>query len=318
MATHEVIKNGRENIAMSHFKEKMRVQADGRKTFQRGYLFPTERSNEVYDAIKDGPSQGIPPSLPTAQELQKTDNVQMFLEVGIVIGSQPDRYVPTGAARNSARDQSRQARGILGRDENALRAYIPTSRHVPSQAKFFVACKPTSTHCSARSIKMDYIFFYEEYLTGIDDSTTRKALTQIISANCKHAAAEIETGSDKFTAAVNVDEPTYPTLSKSRANTSTESLIPEPVLQNNPRKRIRSENYMDNTDRTQLNASSGLPREVPTPDSSIAASFNCDNELSDAKAKRVVSELKVRQTSFVADPWQRILTNHPQLNMKPK
>ncbi|KAM0414579.1 hypothetical protein ACHAPT_013573 [Fusarium lateritium] len=152
----------------------MRVEADGRQPFQVVYMWANEENkqetghtkttNRQYKPETDGPHVVPCPQLPTGAELVQDDkSTKAYMEVGLIIGSNPTNLVPTGLPRAKGRAQARAHRGILRRDEGAMRVFIPMTQHVASQAKYYVGCRLTNGHLSPRVIDNACIFFYPEF-----------------------------------------------------------------------------------------------------------------------------------------------------------
>lgn len=177
--TWEVVVDGASDVAMTKDLEKMMTEAAGRRPFQRVWLWTTSEDDDgdidgtlklkkattaTYDSRKDGPvTAGACPELPVGQELFEDQNTKPYLEVGIVLGEEPKKYMPFGKARDKARDKARLQRGVLRRDHHALRAFIPISQYIQKQAKFYVGCCLQGGRLFPRVIEAGCIFFYPEF-----------------------------------------------------------------------------------------------------------------------------------------------------------
>lgn len=110
-----MIDNGMDDIARTVHQEKMRVQANGRRTFQQVYLWIPYAGNPkygrgsttvLYQPELDGPSRTPCPILPRDQELVDHADAKLYLEVGIIIGADPSKYEVKGT-KNKQRDIDR-------------------------------------------------------------------------------------------------------------------------------------------------------------------------------------------------------------------
>jgi hypothetical protein len=133
----EPVADGTHDIARTVALEQMMTEATGRIPFQQVYLWTTSEDNHKkkattlkYDVAKDGPAHGVPSKLPGAEELTLDAKTKAYLEVGIIIGGQPDKYKPIGLSRNKRREDERKMRGLLRRDDGAMRVFIPVSDHI--------------------------------------------------------------------------------------------------------------------------------------------------------------------------------------------
>ncbi|KAI6081514.1 hypothetical protein F4821DRAFT_264823 [Hypoxylon rubiginosum] len=112
---------GNRDIAKTISLERMEVQAKGRQPFQQVYLWtpsineegsggnPLKRKRATtlrYDPNSDGPKSMPCPPLPGDEELLPHDDAKLYLEVGLIIGDEPDRYKPTGLARSKSRQEA--------------------------------------------------------------------------------------------------------------------------------------------------------------------------------------------------------------------
>ncbi|KAB5580375.1 hypothetical protein GE09DRAFT_1255157 [Coniochaeta sp. 2T2.1] len=192
------------DIAKTTNFEQMAVEAPGRRPFQRVYLWANKGANgeaktttEKYNPEEDGEAVGIPPKLPQGQELIPHGNAMEYVEVGLVIGGEPDRYTPQGGGRaaDKARKQQRQQRGVVPRDPTALRAYIPVTDTIAAQAKYVVGCRMREDgRLTPRVIKAGSIFFYREFWALMDDPRANKnARESAMNQICKKLAASNQT-----------------------------------------------------------------------------------------------------------------------------
>ncbi|KAK5997766.1 hypothetical protein PT974_00125 [Cladobotryum mycophilum] len=148
---NEAISDGNSDIARMISLERMKTEATGRRPFQKVYLWTTTNDESSagsskrkrattlkYNPATDGPARRGPcPILPLGQELLPHIKAKAYLEVGIVIGDEPEKYKPSGISRDKTRDAARKMRGTLPRHANAMRAFIPISEYIQSQSKFY-------------------------------------------------------------------------------------------------------------------------------------------------------------------------------------
>lgn len=194
------------DIARTVHQEKMRVQANGRRTFQQVHLWMPDNKNtagkskyergsttQQYQPNVDGPSQTPCPILPRGNELVDHEDAKLYLEVGIIIGADPTRYESKGL-KSKQRNLDRQRRGILPRDDGAMRVFIPVTEYIAPQAKFYVGCRLSGGRLLPRVIETDSIFFYSEFWRGISDSLNLKPRRAEMATACKRAAAINKSG----------------------------------------------------------------------------------------------------------------------------
>nr|POE65121.1 hypothetical protein CFP56_34789 [Quercus suber] len=195
---YEAITDGQTDIAMTLDGERMKVQALGRVPMQRIWLWTGSNegtvkrtsSNVAYDKATDGPTDDSPSLLlPTIEELTPSPVAMQYLEVGLVIGNDPKKYLPVGESRNKARVKAREDRGVLSRDPSALRAFIPITEYIATQAKYYVGTHPTNGRCFPRVIDQGVVFYYEEFWHGLPDNSNKKTRRSFINNNIKRLAA---------------------------------------------------------------------------------------------------------------------------------
>ncbi|KAF2486529.1 hypothetical protein BDY17DRAFT_321315 [Neohortaea acidophila] len=209
----DLIANGWDDIATSIHGEQMRVEADGRKPLQFVYLrtepdkgkvrkgkSQTATTNITYDPVEDRPAGMTITKLPDPRELVEGDETYRYLEVGIIIGNQPDKYTPTGQPRDKKRESDRAARGPLRRDPTAMRVFIPETESVAPQARFYVGVRPVNGHLLPRVIPNTNIFFYQEFRHGFTAKMTLREQKRVVLTRIREQAARDKTG-----AAVNDD-----------------------------------------------------------------------------------------------------------------
>lgn len=206
-----VVTDGYSDIAMRACSDKMRTNATGRQRFQKVYLLASTASKATASATKFDPKSDCmtgSPKIPNGQELVPTDGTREYLEVGLVIGEEPDRYMATGKARDKEREKARERRGVLDRHPSAMRVFTPTTEFVQKASKFYVGCNPIDGRLSTRLVHAETIFFYPEFWESINEiKTVRERQTAVTKACREHAAAKSakETPATTFIAADNAD-----------------------------------------------------------------------------------------------------------------
>ncbi|KAH6679913.1 hypothetical protein F5X68DRAFT_192991 [Plectosphaerella plurivora] len=193
--THAPILDGQLDIAKRSDGQAMKVEADGRRPFQKVQMWcgPKRTTTvEKYEPTKDGPAVHNPGTiLPGPMELVASDATIEFLEVGIVIGEEPLRYAATLPGR--PRRKKNEDIETMARDPTALRAFIPIRQYIPDQAKYYVGCRLTGGRLHPRMIVTSAIFFYAEFWEGVDDKAAKVAKRSAVNTACKHHAAVFKT-----------------------------------------------------------------------------------------------------------------------------
>lgn len=197
-AAQSVIVDGTRDVAWSVALDKMMTEAAGRKPFQQVYLWTTSEDDQSgkkkattikYNVAEDGPAHEVPSKLPTQEELTPGPRTKLYLEVGIVIGSQPDKYKPVGLSRNKAKEEEREMRGVLPRDETAMRAFTPIADSIARMAKFYVGCREHKGRLYPRVIEVNTIFFYPEFWAEVDPTKPAKQRMSALMTVCRRHAA---------------------------------------------------------------------------------------------------------------------------------
>lgn len=177
---YENVVDGTQDVAVTASLEKMRVEAPGRKPLQYVYLWTTSEgdddgensskkkkgraTNVQYDPQQHGPNAtGRYPRLPGGPELFEAPHTMEYLEVGLVIGDEPDRYKPKGQSRDKARTTEREKRGVMPREPSAMRVFTPVFNTIQPQSKFYVGCGLNGGRLSPRVIEAALVFFYPEF-----------------------------------------------------------------------------------------------------------------------------------------------------------
>ncbi|CAK7226404.1 hypothetical protein SCUCBS95973_006188 [Sporothrix curviconia] len=168
----DIVSDGHLDVCMRSSGEKMKSEASGRKKFQKSNLETAGGgSNLSYNPDKD--SNATPsPKLPSENELIATKTTTQYLEVGLVFGKDPGKYLTKGIPRNKNHEQEMEKRGLLPRDEFAMRVFTPMTDTIKMQAKFYVVCKSLDGRPKVRVVKAETVFFYPEFWAGIDHLPT--------------------------------------------------------------------------------------------------------------------------------------------------
>lgn len=190
-----LVQDGFYDIAKRSSNEQMRISATGRRKFQFCYLVSSamsKSSNVQYDATTDCLTD--PAKLPTGKELEMTDLTKRYLEVGLIHGQEPAKYIATGAGRNKERELEKEKRGVLDRDQHAMRVFTPVTTKLKAQCKFYVGCAPVDGRLSPKLIRADRVYFYPEFWQAIGAKTTPscKRLAALWKACREHAVEEEE------------------------------------------------------------------------------------------------------------------------------
>ncbi|KAM0438082.1 hypothetical protein ACHAQK_007172 [Fusarium lateritium] len=142
-----VVQSGDEDIAMTIGMERMHVGAPGRRHFQIVWLWPMSNSKgqgngPAYKPDVHGPKNGPTPCLPTKEELQPHLKAEPYLEIGLIIGEDPTKYKPTGHALDKGRAKAQKERGVLQRENSAMRVFHKFTDYKQPQMKVVVGCLP--------------------------------------------------------------------------------------------------------------------------------------------------------------------------------
>lgn len=183
-------------------------EATGRQRFQRVWLWGstnTGRSSTVpYDPTTDV-SEGAQ-VLPGALEQVSADNAKEYLEVGIIFGKEPRLHLTSKSGKNKQRDAEREARGILRRDDSAMRVFTPITEYIPVQTKLYVGCLPVMGRLDPRTIQIDSVFIYPEFWEGVDLSESLKERRAAVMRKFKTSAAVNKTEAPRAAAPIAADQ----------------------------------------------------------------------------------------------------------------
>lgn len=210
----DIVVDGDKDIAISADKERMMVQAPGRKPFQRVYMWPGSKenasgkkkdgdkgfTNKAYSFENDKPNEHPVQPLPTPEELQPGEDAIEYLEVGLVCGGEPHKYKVGKNKVQAAKD--REARGDLVRDKYAIRAFFPVTEKVTTNSRFYVGVKPTAGRLMPRTTNDEAIFFYPEFYTGVSATANKGDRKTYVNQRVRKYAANTKDKAERSTAAI--------------------------------------------------------------------------------------------------------------------
>ncbi|KAM0330908.1 hypothetical protein ACHAQA_003864 [Verticillium albo-atrum] len=237
-----IITDGTADIAKQSGLARMMVEADGRRPFQKVWLWggaspggkKPNTTSIAYNPETDGPQVfGKGPILPGLEELglQNTSDVTQYLEVGLVRGGQPNQDHVKNASGKRAQEIAQQQNTIHRRDEGALRAFIAVSELIAPQAKFFVGCRFEEGRLYPRAIEARAIFFYAEFWTGIEEGTSAENRLALLAKNAKYHAAITKNDVERIVAPIVLDVVAKDLTEHPLAVTRAETLVSMLILQ---------------------------------------------------------------------------------------
>lgn len=104
------VEDGYNDVAQRASSGKMRVDATGRIPSQNCYLATTNPAKNIAcDAKMDFLEGG--PKLAEGSELVEAINTGLLLEVGLIYGKEPDKFLGSGDGQDKKRDAARKLRG---------------------------------------------------------------------------------------------------------------------------------------------------------------------------------------------------------------
>lgn len=172
---NSVRRRGRKvEIAESLYGEKMTVEANDRNRFQLVYLWAPRMSKKVSPGIpKEHPippnHAEVYPKVPDGEELVAGNGTKLFIEVGIMIGSDPESFF-------TAAGESEKHRSVLGqaisptptsRHRDALRVFMPVHDSMAKQSSFYAGYGPGNGRLTPHRIRCQGVFFYSELWKGV-------------------------------------------------------------------------------------------------------------------------------------------------------
>jgi hypothetical protein len=210
----DVVVDADQDIAINADKERMMVQAPGRKPYQRVYMWAGSRenasgkkkdgdkglTNKPYSFENDKPNEFPVEPLPTGEGLQPGEDAIEYLEVGLVCGGDTLKYKVGKNKVQAAKD--REARGDLVRDKYAIRAFFPVTEKVTVNSRFYVGVKPTAGRLIPRIVSDETIFFYPEFYTGVSKTANKGDRRAYVGQRVRKYAANTEDKAERSTAAI--------------------------------------------------------------------------------------------------------------------
>ena len=308
---NKFIPDGQTDVAIRKDSERMLVEVDGRMLYRKVYLHVQTASEKkgstaTYQPVQDGP---IAFPAATSQTLLRNEllagpNTKEYMEVGIVIGDDPEKYIAKGNGNALSHKHKRQKRGDLPRSQNAMRVFIPVTSHIVDQANLYVGCNPIDERLQARIISSHLVFFYSEFHNHPDkvlDTTTTKERLKFFMNNCKFWAATKKVPAGRSSVRIVTDDLSELASETPLAVTTQDNLASTTAL-NHATWQLSGQDpsYLKVIEDLLNSADSDLRRGPHASNEGLTAFLNFEEDMSIESAHRVVSELKV---NFNASRW---------------
>lgn len=206
----DIVYDGRQDIAKNDLLVRIRSGATGRKKFQIIHVRKGPKGKGwttiKYEAANDQPGTPIP-LLPTKAEEEGRPNTVPALVVGLALADDPLKYSPeaTGTSRNAQVEKDRSNLPILDCDASFLRVVVPLTDYIATQNKYYVACHPTYDVCDVRLANQHFVFYFDEFWTGIEASSNVKSRRVELSKACRTAAATNKQAEERAHISVQAD-----------------------------------------------------------------------------------------------------------------
>ncbi|KAI7196825.1 hypothetical protein KC363_g720 [Hortaea werneckii] len=249
------IQDGQKDIAKTVDGDMMMVEADGRKPSQKVWLWTESNkrktgssltTNKSYNPEEDGPpASSVPPKLPGRLELESHQKTSEYLEVGLIIGDQPDKYRSKGVSRDAAREKARKEQGVMRRDQNAMRVFAPVTPVISKAVKYYVGVKETEGRLFPRVIAGDNIFFYAEFWHGLPNGENKRARSTYVNNRTGFHAASNKTPAKHNSIVDASDQSNKLIESNSPGATTTENLANTLVLQSTLFQQTENRKYFE-------------------------------------------------------------------------
>ncbi|KAI7494969.1 hypothetical protein KC367_g7736 [Hortaea werneckii] len=249
------IQNGQKDIAKTVDGDLMMVEADGRKPLQKVWLWTesnkrktgsSSTTNKSYNPEEDGPpASSVPPKLPGRLELESHQKTSEYLEVGLIIGDQPDKFRSEGVSRDAAREKARKEQGVMRRDQNAMRVFAPVTPVISKAVKYYVGVKETEGRLFPRVIAGDNIFFYAEFWHGLPNGENKRARNTYVNNRTGLHAASNKTPAKRDSIVDASDQSNKWMESNPPGATTTENLANTLVLQSTLFERPENRKYFE-------------------------------------------------------------------------
>ncbi|KAK0291074.1 hypothetical protein LTR35_001795 [Friedmanniomyces endolithicus] len=315
-----IIDNGREDIAMTFAGERMMVEANGRRTFQKVYLYSQsddsgqatqKATNKTYDVAEDGPPDEGLTRLPSQNELTEDNNTRQYLEVGIVMGKDPSKYTPKGHQQLDMRKE-RKLRGKMRRDEYAMRVFTPITEFCEPQAKLYVGCNPIEDRPQVRVIRMKDVFYYSEFTQGFEAGAIKDREPGIMT-RIRKAAAVNKSQPGRACAAISAGDLKKWTTANALEATPCENLASMLALFFSLWRMTRDREHMDAFACLMEKAAPNLKHGPQARNEGIVAFYDFETQLSEDNATKVSQELKTAKPGIVEFTPQLIQQVHQAL-----
>ncbi|KAI6824688.1 hypothetical protein KC340_g11217 [Hortaea werneckii] len=249
------IQNGQKGIAKTVDGDLMMVEADGRKPLQKVWLWTesnkrktgsSSTTNKSYNPEEDGPpASSVPPKLPGRLELESHQKTSEYLEVGLIIGDQPDKFRSKGVSRDAAREKARKEQGVMRRNQNAMRVFAPVTPVISKAVKYYVGVKETEGRLFPRVIAGDNIFFYAEFWHGLPNGESKRARTTYVNNRTGFHAASNKTPAKRDSIVDASDQSNKWMESNPPGAITTENLANTLVLQSTLFERPENRKYFE-------------------------------------------------------------------------
>ncbi|KIH93419.1 hypothetical protein SPBR_04208 [Sporothrix brasiliensis 5110] len=201
------VEDGYNDVAQRSNQDSMRIGEEGRVPFQRVYMLavgPSAAANPRYDPKKELLVNGA--RLAKGNELLEGEQTKMYLEVGIIDGKDPNKYLGTGKGRDKSREAARRLRGVQERDENTMRVFIPVTERIQTQTRYYVGCMPVDGRLTPRLVSSKQVFFYPEFWLNVDTRLSSKDKLKELGIACRTHAANIKEGPPRVQTLIVLDD----------------------------------------------------------------------------------------------------------------
>ncbi|KAK1067853.1 hypothetical protein LTR74_006130 [Friedmanniomyces endolithicus] len=289
-----------DDVAYSIARYAMDVNAVGRRTYQRTFLWTTSDNRISYSVEKHGPTKGHDSAarLPWQEEQTSDgDDIKEYLEVGLVLGLDPTKYHPSGqiSGRNKAREAARMAAGTLQRGDTEMRVFTPVTDHINPGVglKYYVGCVREKGRLHPQTVDQPSVFFYAEFWKGSTLSQSLNVRKPILSNNIRKHAARNQEQAERTTTAM------HPSTTIARfqtasplAATTTSNLVA--LLQStfNLYDHTQSAKHLKHVKELLETASPDLKLGSDTHNVGVVAFYDYDRPFEQSDAVAVIAELK--------------------------
>ena len=302
---YEPITDGQADIATTMDGDTMKVELEGRQPMQKIFLWmgsneksegskskktsSSQTTNKPYKPETDGPAEcGLPELFPTKEEQIPQETAVEYLEVGLVIGDNPQWMKTTRKGL-----KKKETIPTLTRDDTALRVFIPITPFVAEQAKYYVGCRPTAGRCFPRVIDSELVFFYAEFWHGLPENVNKRERRDHVNARTKYHAATNKVAADRSSAAITFTELEKRTSSNPLAVTQSENVVNQLVLQLALYFETDNRDYLKGILKVMDDAGPDVTDGPYTADTGVVAFYDFEEDLSEEDANNVKRELKV-------------------------